>query len=1072
MVLRKTAASSVSSVEFSDTDEPNDVEVLQLRQKVDMMESLLSKSATAAAQNETDKQCLIKDIETTKAELETSLHQCAQLETKLKSVSLLLQNKTTEYGQLMDEKTQLSNRMDTIVWKLQCAQEKCADAESKIAILEAKEKRTAPTKITLSGASLTSLSKDACQGCEQLGNAMKQLNAEVADWQSRGEKASIDITNMEWQKCALEAKLSTAETELTFAQRAKEDSDLALAELRDKMAEIKSKHAQELETLKATAEGKSAALGTEIKQAEESVQAAVQQYNHLQTENEKEIIHLQQELSRWEATAADKDAQLHRLEQKCAELEAALLPKTQHMESNLQEQNSHSEEELKTFLQSYNDKLEELEASNAELSQQLQTLEAQKSTAQSELLAAQTEMQALKEKMIENVRSSVIRCANLKRNVTDLEALVQELEEKNEQLEARMHTLRDRGDLGSRSLEDNFMDAQEQERRQSGSQNVANGGSNEMDWETLVMELKATNEQLQLELNAASVQRSDEGKVNELQQRILDLKERNDALQSELAQLSAQAFQLKQDASSSASALQSALDAANTQIQVQTMLYNTAQSNVEEKDQQIQSLETRLEEDEDSWKTVLNLLETRIAELEQELETEKMAMSGFTKAEDVRISELELMNSQTLQEKQLRISELESLSLQLQQEKEYQLSEVELLSQTVKAKESRIAELESLSSQLVHEKDLKISQLESLSSETAKTKDAQISNLEALLETTCTERDNLKAETMNQSQLLAKSKSRVEELVKLSIVRSTNLQAKEARISELEVELARLQSELDKSIQSCESLAEIHQQTQFSVEVKLKQELKAAKSRIDELIKLSVVRTTNLQGKEDRIHELEGEIARLQSELHQVKCGLELQLLNAEVKLEQSSAAAKVRIEESIKAFRDQSIVVAEKERQMADLENQISDLSSQVRELKGRAEQSADTSLRRRLHVDTGFDEDARMSTMVAPSSSAVTESPVTAVNEHPLEKVSELQVTALSIPKGMKLVEDAIHDYLFRIYWQYLALVFVILLPVSLFNVIGMDIPRAWRLMSQLIGGVSALGLLTRPRELLRSR
>ncbi|TPX75666.1 hypothetical protein CcCBS67573_g03042 [Chytriomyces confervae] len=1034
MVLRKTAASSVSSVEYSDTEEPSDLEVIKLRQKVEIIENLLNTSATTADQNERDKQSLIKDNEIIKAELENSLQQSTQLETKLKSVSLLLQNKSTECGQLMEEKTQLSNRMDTLVWKLQCAQEKCAEAESKVAILEAKEKRAAPNKTSLSGASVSSLSKDACQGCEQLGNTMKQLIAEVADWQSRGEKASIDITNMEWQKCALEAKLTTAETELTFVRKSKEDLDSALTELKGKMADIKSKHAQELETVKLTAEGKSAALGTEIKQAEETVQAAVQQYNHLQSENEKEIIELQQELSRWETNAADKDAEFLSLKQKCAELEAALLssqsqsqPKTQHMESSLEEYNSHSEEELKSVLQSYNDKLEELENSNAELAQQLQNLEAEKSTVQSELSAAQSEMQALKEKMIENVRSSVIRCANLKRNVTDLEALVQELEEKNEQLEAGMTSLRDRGDPGSRSLEDTYMDApladQEQERRQSGSQNAAN----EMDWEALVMELKTTNEQLQLDLNAASVQMSDEGKVDELQQRIIDLQERNDGLQAELDQLSAQSSQLKQDALSSANALQLALDEANTKCQEQAILYNTAQFNLEEKDQQIESLTARLEEDVDSWKTVLNLLETRIAELELELANEKTALAGFTKAEQERITELESANSRIVQVKELRISELESLSSRIMQEKEAQISDLDLLSQIVKEKESRISELESLSSQMMLEKDSKISQLESFSSEMAKTKDSQISELETALATTRTERDVLKAETMNQSQLLTKSKSRVEELVKLSIVRSTNLQAKEARISDMEVELARLQSELDKSIQSCDSLAEIQHQTQFSAEVKLKQELKAAKSRIDELIKLSVVRTTNLKGKEDRIHELEEEIAGLQSELHQVKSGMELQLLNAEVKFEQSSAAAKAKIEESTKAFRALSNVVAEKEQQAADLESQISDLLSQVRELKLRDEQNADTSLRRRLHIDTNLDDDIRMSTMVAPSSSAVTESPVTAVNEHPVEKVSELQEISLNIPKGMKLVENAIHDYLFRIYWQYLALVFI---------------------------------------------
>ncbi|KAI8830655.1 hypothetical protein BJ741DRAFT_619493 [Chytriomyces cf. hyalinus JEL632] len=1083
MVLRKTAASSVSSVEYSDTEEPSDLEVIKLRQKVEIIETLLNTSATTADQNEHDKQSLIKDNEIIKAELENALQKSTQLETKLKSVSLLLQDKSIECGQLMEEKMQLSNRMDTIVWKLQCAQEKCAEAESKFAILEAKEKRAGPNKISLSGASVSSLSKDACQGCEQLGNTMKQLNVEVADWQSRGEKASIDITNMEWQKCALEAKLTTAETELKFVRKSKEDLDSALTELKGKMADIKSKHAQELETLKLTAEGKSAALGTEIKQAEETVQAAVQQYNHLQTENEKEIIELQQELSRWEANAADKDAEFQSLEQKCAELEAALLSsqsqsqtQTRHMESSLEEYNSHSEEELKSVLQSYHGKLEELENSKAELAQQFQNLEAEKCTAQSELSAAQSEMQALKEKMIENVRSSVIRCANLKRNVTDLEALVQELEEKNEQLEAGMITLRDRGDPGSRSLEDNYMDApladQEQERRQSGSQNPATGGSNEMDWEALVMELKLTNEQLQLELNAASVQMSDEGKVDELRHRNIDLQERNDGLRSELDQLTAQASQLKQDALSNANALQSAVDEANTKCQEQAMLYNTAQSNLEAKDLQIESLMARLEEDVDSWKTVLNLLETRIAELELELANEKMALSDFTKAEQVRISDLESANSRIVQEKELRILELECLSSRIMQEKEAQISDLDILSQTVKEKESRISELESLSSQMMHEKDSKISHLESLSSEMAKTKDAQISELETALKTTRAERELQKAETMNQSQLLTKSKSRVEELVKLSIVRSTNLQAKEARISEMEVELARLQSELDKSIQSCDSLAEIQHQTQFSAEVKLKQELKAAKSRIDELIKLSVVRTTNLKGKEDRIHELEEEIAGLQSELHQVKSGMELQLLNAEVKFEQSSAAAKARIEESAKAFRAQSHIVAEKEQQVADLEIQMSNLSSQVRELKLGAEQNADTSLRRRLHIDTGLDDDARMSTMAAPSSSVVTESPVTAVNEHPVEKVSELEVTPLKVPKGMKLVENAIHDYLFRIYWQYLALVFIILLPISLFNVIGMDIPRAWRLMSQLIGGVSALGLLTRPRELLRGR
>ncbi|KAJ3294925.1 hypothetical protein HDU79_010122 [Rhizoclosmatium sp. JEL0117] len=65
---------------------------------------------------------------------------------------------------------------------------------------------------------------------------------------------------------------------------------------------------------------------------------------------------------------------------------------------------------------------------------------------------------------------------------------------------------------------------------------------------------------------------------------------------------------------------------------------------------------------------------------------------------------------------------------------------------------------------------------------------------------------------------------------------------------------------------------------------------------------------------------------------------------------------------------------------------------------------------------------------------------------------------------------IEKQLSNYLFRIHLHHLITVFIIFLPLSLFNLFEVDIPHIWRTTSQLVAFLSALILLTRPKAALR--
>ncbi|KAJ3349485.1 hypothetical protein HDU83_000550 [Entophlyctis luteolus] len=152
------------------------------------------------------------------------------LEAKIQELSAALTTKIDSFQLLMGEKTQLSNRIDTTMWKLQAVQERCAAAESRVLELEAKNRR-----------SIASTGQIAeCEGCAQLASAMKKLNQELVEYQLRCDKAAVDLTNIEWQKYALEAKLKTAESETFNLKQHNTARDETIKELKERLIEVES----------------------------------------------------------------------------------------------------------------------------------------------------------------------------------------------------------------------------------------------------------------------------------------------------------------------------------------------------------------------------------------------------------------------------------------------------------------------------------------------------------------------------------------------------------------------------------------------------------------------------------------------------------------------------------------------------------------------------------------------------------------------------------------------------------------------------------------------------------------
>ncbi|KAI8619069.1 hypothetical protein BC830DRAFT_836616 [Chytriomyces sp. MP71] len=753
--------------------------------------------------------------------------QCAQLEAKLFETSGQLKTKTETYNHLLEEKTNLCNRIDTTMWKLQAVQERCASAESKVTILEARDKRGS-LSLQDSDPSATNVTKrDECASCIQLGNSINHLNASLVDWQSRCEKASMDITNIEWQKYSLEMKLKSAESEMSRLLQARLESEQTASELKDQVTEMRAKYRVELEEsqyLQAQAEEKALSL-------EQAFQEAVKSYDKpLSNKSGADDLN----------TDESKTIELDRLQQECDKLNDALTTAL---------------DEVGTERKS--------------------SIEAQKYS---------VELQSA-------LKLAHVKCAMTQANLNILEEKYQEL----------------------------------------------------------LSSLASTKDEL-------LHHKIDSASKNEVQY----LEQSNAELLVKVSELSSKKVELQ----SAVLLLQSELDETKEKIMENHLSAEGRSFAFKERIRELEDSNERLEAKADM--------------LEKEMKTHASAHNEDVVSDQNLRSELEVVRLQVAEyEKQFIIQDSK---LQAQGDKFIEL-ELELMEakSCIKTRESRILDLET--------------------------------SVESLFSKLKTSQEELES----QVDQLSISKSRVDELIKLSIVRTTNLKGKEEKIAELEMYIASLQSRLDK-IPSAESI-----DLPFDAAEKHKSDLAKAKAQIKELIKLSIVRTTNLKGKEDRILELEATIAKYKSDFQQLNEKAVLQI-EKDAKLERELEIAAARIEELLKLSNNRSGILQGKDGRIKELEGTILDLETEIWTYQKRL-------MRFESPSNKSVKYDLRISTIVEPGSSSIEESrgpifpsPETAVNGHINSKEIGTPISTSS-----QLVEKALYQYLFRIYWQYLCLVFL---------------------------------------------
>ncbi|KAJ3025360.1 UNVERIFIED_CONTAM: hypothetical protein HDU68_007229, partial [Siphonaria sp. JEL0065] len=433
-IKRDQESPGIGSIELSDLMTANDLEISNLKYQLAQLEYSLQ-----SAQKLSDKTIvrLEKEVKSQAEEIQqlTALKeslriQSSLLEAKVLDTTNLLLAKTDAYSLMVEEKTQLSNRIDTTMWKLQAVQERCAAAESKAAVLEAKSRRT----------SVSAAKVSECEGCAQLGATLKQLNSELIDWQSRCDKAGMDLNNAEWQKYALEAKLKAHETEIYQAKQQKVETDTLISEFRDQVSELKLQHRSDLSeamSLQSNLTDQIVSLERDLKDAEKTIKQAVDAYNDLKattSQNETattKVAELTDKIEQLEISlnSAKNEIELY-------SLQSCRLSKSErtHAFNGLLEQ-------LESKLETKDQLLEQYMKANSAL--KTETLLQNFKISELEMLAALktkslSETKTAQEKKEE--KSAHIR--NLESHVADLKSVVHQLETENEQLHSELSNLR------------------------------------------------------------------------------------------------------------------------------------------------------------------------------------------------------------------------------------------------------------------------------------------------------------------------------------------------------------------------------------------------------------------------------------------------------------------------------------------------------------------------------------------------------------------------------------------------------------------------------------------------------
>ncbi|KAJ3238464.1 hypothetical protein HDU81_007733 [Chytriomyces hyalinus] len=431
---------------------------------------------------------------------------------------------------------------------------------------------------------------------------------------------------------------------------------------------------------------------------------------------------------------------------------------------------------------------------------------------------------------------------------------------------------------------------------------------------------------------------------------------------------------------------------------LQTPRSSIASSGSYESDGQVENDSTRLE----SLRSEYNVLVKEKLKAENELKSKVTAITYLKNELDSLLSEdAELKETISSQASNIRAKEAqiakqgeELLQLQLQAELQPEASsktkldsllaskeaEIQTLSESVESGKSNIAELKSIITQLETSNQRLHLELKYLtSSETVdlvKAKDDQIADLEASLVSESRKATDsrmwfeedlqtIKTECLDAKSQLEMKKIEVQELKALKTTQEANLREKESQLLSLRAEIGICESKLFSS----EKLVQKQNQDRQSL--------------------LSTVETlqTTVKELESHIVELKEQVATREEEVLEVRTWLN------------------------------------ESEEDLAQRERQVIELLSGTPERNERHTGGSGRSLGaatagREGGIDPVSEGNAPPTVNYISPISAVSPATVDLNSSYP-----EL----MAVPVGLKLVERNVHEYLFRIYWQHLAVVFV---------------------------------------------
>ncbi|KAI8836953.1 hypothetical protein BJ741DRAFT_604593 [Chytriomyces cf. hyalinus JEL632] len=474
---------------------------------------------------------------------------------------------------------------------------------------------------------------------------------------------------------------------------------------------------------------------------------------------------------------------------------------------------------------------------------------------------------------------------------------------------------------------------------------------------------------------------------------------------------------------------------------------------------------TRLE----SLRSEYNVLVKEKLKAENELKAKITAITYLKNELDSLLSEdadlKETISSQasTIRAKDVQISKRE------EELKQLRLQATNLQTHSTSPLESQIQPKANVKSNLDSLLESKEAEVLSLT-ESVASRISNVADLESMIEKlkARNERLEVKLKSLDSSEKTELVKMKDDQIADLEVSVATEnsaRKARDARIRGLEEGVQRIEAEL--------------------LDAKIQLEVKTIE--VEESRALTTIQESSLREKETQVLSLRAEIGICESKLFSSeklvqKQNQDLQSLLSTVETLQTTVRELeshiVELKEQVLTREEEVLEVRtwlnESEEDLAHRERQVIELLSGTAEGNDRHAGVSGLGLGaatadREGRIDPASEGNTPPAVKYLSPISAV--SPATVVNEHGFkEDLNSSYPELMVVPTGLKLVERSVHEYLFRIYWQHLAVVFVILLPLSVCNMASIEIPYCWRILAQLTGGICAIGLLSRPRTSLQ--